>query len=329
LYWVLSALALSTAAAAAQDTSSPRVGGTSTFDSQPGISGNDGATARHSISPLAVIPEDFSKLTLSPGFLLSMDVYDVPELSFDLRIDGNGDVTIPTIGRVHVADGTVTEASAKIAALLRDAKIINDPQVNLNIVQYAGLNVTILGEVHSPGRIQLLSSHNLADVIAMAGGVTQYAGKTIEIRHQQGVTPQVQLIHYSRDTDDETLLETSVLPGDTVTVRRAGIVYVLGGVNRPGGYVMQEDGDLDVTQAIALAYGTVMQAAVGSMRLIRKLPDGRVQEMPIPYKDIEKGKVAPPRLEAEDVIYVPISKTKTVLGAGLLATTAQAAIYIH
>jgi hypothetical protein len=54
-----------------------------------------------------------------------------------------------------------------------------------------------------------------------------------------------------------------------------------------------------------------------------------VQETPIPYKDIEKGKVAPPRLEPEDVIYVPISKTKTVLGAGLLATTAQAAIYIR
>lgn len=92
---------------------------------------------------------------------------------------------------------------------------------------------------------------------------------------------------------------------------------------------MQEDGDLNVTQAISLAYGTVMQAAVSSMRLIRKLPDGRVQETPIPYKDIEKGKVAPPRLEPEDVIYVPISKTKTVLGAGLLATTAQAAIYIR
>jgi polysaccharide export outer membrane protein len=65
------------------------------------------------------------------------------------------------------------------------------------------------------------------------------------------------------------------------------------------------------------------------MRLIRKLPDGRVQEIPIPYKDIEKGKVAPPRLEAEDVIYVPISKSRTVLGAGLLASTAQAAIYMR
>jgi polysaccharide export outer membrane protein len=258
-----------------------------------------------------------------------MDVYDVPELSFDLRVDGGGDVTIPTIGRIHVADGTVTDAQTKIAARLREAKIINDPQVNLNIVQYAGLNVTILGEVHSPGRIELLSSHNLADVIAMAGGVTQYAGKTIEIRHQSGVAPQIQLLQYSRDSEDVKLLETSVLPGDTVTVRRAGIVYVLGGVNRPGGYVMQEDGDLDVTQAISLAYGTTMQAAVSSMRLIRKLPDGRVQEMPIPYKDIEKGKVAPPHLQAEDVIYVPISKTKTVLGAGLLATAAQAAIYVR
>jgi len=317
------------AMAVAQDMSPPRVGGTSTYDSPPGISGNDTATGRRSISSLMVIPEDFSKLKLSPGFLLSMDVYDVPELSFNVRIDANGDVTIPTIGLVHVAGGTVTQASEKIAEGLREAKIINNPQVTLNIAQYAGLNVTILGEVHNPGRVELLSSHSLADVVAMAGGVTQFAGKTIEIRHQTGVTPQMQLIHYSRDTDDATLLDTAVLPGDTVTVRRAGIVYVLGGVNRPGGYVMQEDGDLNVTQAISLAYGTVMQAAVSSMRLIRKLPDGRVQETPIPYKDIERGKVAPPRLEPEDVIYVPISKTKTVLGAGLLATTAQAAIFVH
>jgi len=59
------------------------------------------------------------------------------------------------------------------------------------------------------------------------------------------------------------------------------------------------------------------------------MPDGKVEELPIPYRDIVKGKVAPPRLQAEDVIYVPISKTRTVLGAGLLATAAQAAVYVH
>jgi polysaccharide export outer membrane protein len=181
--------------------------------------------------------------------------------------------------------------------------------------------------VHNPGRMELLAPHNLADVIALAGGETQFAGKTIEIRHHAGIAPQRQIIYWSRNADDQILVETFVLPGDTVTLQRAGIVYVLGGVNRPGGYLMQEDGDLDVTQALALAYGTEMQAAVGSMRLIRKLPDGKVEETPIAYKDIVKGKAASPRLQAEDVIYVPVSRLKTVLGASLLANTASAAIY--
>jgi polysaccharide export outer membrane protein len=72
-----------------------------------------------------------------------------------------------------------------------------------------------------------------------------------------------------------------------------------------------------------------MPAAVGSMRLIRKLDDGQVEEIPIQYRDIMKGKVAPPRLQAEDVIYVPISKLKAVLAQTLLASTAQAAIYTY
>jgi len=326
---ILFALTTSAAIGVCQDMPSQKVGGASTFDSPPGLSGNAGTSGRHRMSSLAVVPEDFSMLKLSPGFLLSLDVYDVPELSYDLRIDTNGDVTIPMIGPVHVSDGTVTQAAAKIAQRLRDAKILNDPQVSLNIAQYAGLNITVLGEVHSPGRMELLTAHNLADVLALAGGVTEFAGRTIEIRHQAGVAPQQQLIHYSRNTDDDTLVQTSVLPGDTITVRRAGIVYVLGSVNRPGGYVMQEDGELDVTQAISLAYGTGLQAAVNSIRLIRKLPDGRVQETTINYRNIEKGKVAPPRLQAEDVIYVPISKAKIILSAGLVASAAQAAIYVH
>ena len=115
-------------------------------------------------------------------------------------------------------------------------------------------------------------------------------------------------------------------PGETVTVKRAGIVYVLGGVTRPGGYLMQEDGDLNVTQALALAYGTTMPAAVGSMRLIRKKDDGQVEEIPIPYRAIVKGKVAPLQLQAEDVIYVPISKIKATLDASLVNSGVAAAV---
>lgn len=313
--------------AAAQNAPQPRVGGVSTFDTPPGISGNDNPTVRRRLSAPGAIPEDFSTLQIAPGFLLSMEVFDTPEYSLDLRVDPNGNVTIPMVGSVHVGELTLVAASTKIAAALRDAKILTEPQVNLNIEQYAGRDITVLGEVHNPGRIELLAPRHLDDVIAMAGGETQYAGKAIEIRHEAGVTPRTQMIYYSRSRDNHILSESMVLPGDTVTVKRAGIVYVLGAVTRPGGYIMQEDGDLNVTQALALAYGTTMPAAVGSMRLIRKQDDGQVEQIPIPYGDIVKGKVAPPRLQAEDVIYVPVSKMKVILTSSLLAVTAQATIY--
>jgi polysaccharide biosynthesis/export protein len=305
----------------------PKVGGNGTFDG--GGAGDQGANGRRRLTSLTPVPEDFSALQLAPGFLISMEVYDAPELSTDARIDTHGDITLPMIGPVHVAGQTMTEAATAIETRLKDGKILNNPQVNLNISQYAGSNVSVLGEVHNPGRIELLAPHSLEDIIALAGGETELAGNTIEIRHPEGLTPQKQMIHYSRDPDDMTLVDTKIHPGDTVTVRRAGVVYVLGGVTRPGGYVMQEGGELNLTQALALAYGTTLNAAVSSMRLIRKLPDGRVQETPLPYRDIEKGKIPPPRLQAEDLIYVPISKSKTVLTSGIFASTSQAALYVY
>ncbi len=312
-----------------QYTPAPKVGGTSTFDAAQGPSGNEAATTRHRLTPLASVPEDFSTLKLAPGFLLNMEVFDTPEYSLELRIDSGGDVSLPMIGKIHIADLTLVEASSKIATALREGKILNNPNVNLNVEEYAGREVTVLGEVRTPGRVEMLAPRHLDDVIAMAGGETEFAGKTIEIRHEAGAEPRNDVIHYSRNTDNHILSDTVVKPGDTVTVKRAGIVYVLGGVTRPGGYLMQEDGDLNVTQALALAYGTTMPAAVGSMRLIRKKDDGMVEELPIPYRDIMKGKVAPPRLQAEDVIYVPISKTKVILAAGLVNTAVAAAVIYH
>ena len=92
---------------------------------------------------------------------------------------------------------------------------------------------------------------------------------------------------------------------------------------------MQEGGTLNLSQALALAYGTSMQAATGSIRLVRKKSDGSVEEIPVPYKDITRGKVPPTVLQAEDVVYVPISKIKTVLTSSLLTSTAGAAMIFH
>jgi polysaccharide biosynthesis/export protein len=317
---------VSAAALSAQYQPAPRVGGQGSLDSASQAPGPNTPTLRHRLAPVSPVPEDFSSLKITPGFLLSMEVFDTPEYSLELRVDSNGNVNLPLAGSVHLADLTLVEASGKIASALRDSKILNNPRVNLNVEEYTGTEITVLGEVHNPGRIEMLAPRHLDDVIAMAGGETEYAGKEIEIRHATGAEPRSALITYSRNANSHILSETVVRPGDTVTVRRAGIVYVLGAVNRPGGYVMQEDGELSVTQAIALAYGTTMPAAIGSMRVIRKTDDGGVKDMPIAYRDMVKGKAPPLWLEAEDVVYVPVSKTKLVLSSGLLNTAVAAAV---
>jgi polysaccharide biosynthesis/export protein len=319
-------LSLVSLSLSAQELPSQKIGGASSFDTNPGLSGNDNAPGHQRTTSLSVVPEDFASLKLAPGFLLGMQVYDVPELTADFRVNNNGDVTVPMVGLLHVGGKTVTEVQSEIALRLRTGKIINDPHVTLNIEQYAGQNISVLGEVHNPGHLELLAPRNLSDVLALVGGETQYAGNVIEIRRQtNGSTTQMQ-VHYDQSKDDDPLKSFTVIPGDIITVRRAGIVYVFGGVNRPGGYVMQEGGTLNLSQALALAYGTSMQASVSSIRLLRKKSDGSMQEIPIPYKDITRGKVPPTVLQAEDVVYVPISKLKTVLTSSLLNSTAGAAM---
>jgi polysaccharide export outer membrane protein len=119
-----------------------------------------------------------------------------------------------------------------------------------------------------------------------------------------------------------------VRPGDTVFVPRAGIVYVLGAVNRPGGYVMQEDGQLNVAEALAMSGGTVMQANTAGLRVIRRNADGTVLDFPLSYDAIAKGTQAPLLLQPQDIVYVPMSKIKAILSdtTGIVSSAASAAI---
>jgi polysaccharide biosynthesis/export protein len=295
------------------------------------LSGGGGHAVSRGASPgITAVPEDFSKLTLSSGFLLTMTVYDMPEISGDLRVDDLGNVDVPMSGELHVAGMTLPQAKLAIQQKLIDAQILKNPKINLDVVQYAGENVTVTGEVGSPGRIQLLAPHSLSDLLGMVGGETQLAGNTIEVRRTVDGVLQTQTVKYARSTgNDDEIKAFMIKPGDTITIPRAGIIYVMGAVNRPGGYLMQEDGNLNVSQALSLAMGTAMNAQVDSIRVVRKDSQGKLTEIPISYSKISKGKVLPLTLQAQDLVYVPVSKIKTVFsqGLGIMSSTASALIY--
>jgi polysaccharide export outer membrane protein len=134
---------------------------------------------------------------------------------------------------------------------------------------------------------------------------------------------------YARGTSPASVEDILIKPGDVIHVERAGMIYVLGAVNRPGAYLMQEDGKLDVTQAIALAFGTALQASTGSIRVIRREVDGKLTEIPVLYGRTMKAKESPIILHAEDIIYVPPSKVKTALmdSQSVMSSAASATIY--
>lgn len=281
--------------------------------------------------PLVTVPADFGNMKLQPGFLLNVQVYGEGDLSGPARVDNNGDLHIPFLKPVHVAGDTISGAKDKIETAFREQGILKNPQVTVDVQQFAATHVTVVGEVQNPGRIELLAPHTLLDVIGLAGGETAMAGNTVELkRANKKPDDPAEVFTYVKGGDSTSVRNVMVNPGDTVLIKRAGIVYVLGAVNRPGGYTMQENGELDVAQAISLAQGLTLQARVGGLRVVQHGPDGRMIETPISYNKIMDGKQKPMQLAAGDIVYVPVSHTKSVLSAttGLIGQTTAASIYV-
>lgn len=299
--------------------------GVAQMDMQQKKSSASGATAS---GALAMVPADFPQLKLAPGFLLRLNVLDDSDFVGTFRVDEQGDIFLPVLGSLHVADETVTEARGQIRRKLLDNRILNDPLVDLSIQEYTAPQVTIIGEVASPGKYPLLVPHSLVDVLALAGGPSITAGNEVLITHGNAGAGPV-LVHYSRATNPDAVRDTIVNPGDTVQVKRAGIVYVVGAVIRPGGFVMQEEGTLNVLQAISLASGTSVTASTSTIYLLRRNADGTVVDIAVPYKKIANGKSTDMQLRATDVLYVPTSTVKAIFtnSQAVLNTAASATIY--
>ncbi len=323
---VIAATLLLFASAAVAQLNAPQTSGSSAggFSSAKPV-----ASAAMGSSGLSTVPEDFSKLTLAPGFLVSLNVLDDADFGGTFRVDQQGGITVPILGTMHVAGETVSDASIQIRNKLLEDKFLKDPQVNLAVLEYTPPEITIVGEVMSPGKYPLLSPRKLVDVLAMAGGTTLTAANEVQITSASAERKTV-LVHYSRRTNPQAVKGVMVQPGDTVQVKRAGIVYVLGAVARPGGFVMQEEGTLTVLQAIALAYGTTLLAANSKIYIMHQNADRSVSYIAVNYNSMTRGKSEDVQLQAADVLFVPTSKIKLIYSdtQQLMNQAAVASIYI-
>src|SRR5262249_41086905 len=154
---------------------------------------------------------------------------------------------------------------------LIDGRFVKDPQVSVFVAEYAGQVAFVTGEVSRPGAYSLLRSHRLRDLISVAGGLTSRAGNKVTIGHEGSAAAKlIDLIKH-----DEECSKPEIMPVDNITVGQSGVVYVLGDVERPGGFLLDRRSSLSVIQALALAEGTKSSASLTKARLIRATGEQR------------------------------------------------------
>jgi polysaccharide export outer membrane protein len=265
---------------------------------------------------------------LGPEDQISIHVMDLDKLQLDgelaPKVDINGDLNLPLIGNVHAAGLTLIELKAAISAKV--SNILQAPVVSAAIVQYRSHPVSVLGAVRNPGVIQVTQQKRLLEVLSMAGGLAPEAGDKIKIsrRKSAGILPLSGVIsdesseYYVGSVDVKPLIEATnpklnieILENDVISVTAAELVFVMGAVKKPGGFSLGQREHMSVLQALSLAEGTDRAASPKTARLLREDAPGKDRhEIAINLKPIMNGSAPDVPLQANDILYIPVSGAK-------------------
>jgi len=127
------------------------------------------ATARY-------VPHDY---IIGSGDTISIDVFDVKELSRDVRVSQTGTIGLPLIPvRLQVKGLTETQAEQKIAEVLQANGLVSHPEVSVSVKDRKSKPITVVGAVPHPMVYQADRPVTLLEVLAEAGGVANDAGDT-------------------------------------------------------------------------------------------------------------------------------------------------------
>jgi polysaccharide biosynthesis/export protein len=272
---------------------------------------------------------------IGSGDLLHIDVFDVPELSRDVRVSDIGDISYPLIpDKIQAAGLTTFQLEDKMSQLLIQNGLVSHPQVSVFIKDQQSQPVSVVGAVLKPMVIQIMRPTTLLEILTAAGGISDNAGNVVIVTRAEhpavgkpsdtaGAPPQDPQTVTIRLQD---LLESGnpayniqIFGGDIVSVPVGGIVYVVGsGVSQPGGYILQNHGEqITVLKAVALAHGMTGYAKGDHAVIMRSNPvTGQRDIIPVKIKQIENQKIEDVKMNSNDVLYIPDSIGLKVLVKG-------------
>lgn len=279
---------------------------------------------------------------------LLITVFDAPDLSGPARVSGDGEISLPLLGTIKVSGLTPRELELVLQALLRRT-YMKDPQVTVTVTEMQSHSVSVVGAVKQPGVFQIRGTKTLLEMLSMAQGLAPDAGDAVLVMRGAGMdvgsapkagtangTPVSASSTSSGKGEDAKTIEVSlkhlldsgdpkynvpIYPGDIIKVKAAGIVYVVGDVNRPGGFPVQDNEHITVLQAIALGQGIAPDANKSKAKIIRVAENGQQTELPVKLDAILSGKAPDPVLRPKDILFIPKNGAKSAGKAALKTLT--------
>jgi polysaccharide export outer membrane protein len=252
---------------------------------------------------------------IGPGDFLEVAEARTPEIRASVRVSSAGTVMVDLAGEVLVAGMDEVAAAHAIEKALVDRGMLLHPQVTVMVTAYAGQDVTVLGEVERPGVYNYAVHHRLLDLVSAASGLNTNAGRVVFITHRdvsEGAASAVRTIVLDpAGTDASGDHNPELMPGDTIQVSRAGLVYVVGDVIRPGGFAVDQVQTTTVVQALSLAWGPTQNAALTKAILIREQPGGRTVTR-LNLKRMMRGQDPDVPIRDRDILFVPDSMAKNL-----------------
>ena len=258
-----------------------------------------------------------------PGDVLDVSEYHTPEFHSTVRVSAEGEVLLPMIGEVKVLGLDETGASRTIANALVAKGILLHPQIGVLVTAIVGQDVTVAGEVARPGVYPYGVHHRLLDLISAASGLSPAAGSVVRIVHRDE-TQKPELIPLGDVMGGRAGRNPELRPGDMVEVSRAGVVYVVGDVIRPGGFTMEPAQPMTVLEAVSLAWGPTQSAVLNKVLLIHE-ENGNRAVTTVNLKRMMHGLDPDIPIGERDILFVPDSAVKNLWNRSLESVVQSAA----
>ncbi len=228
--------------------------------------------------------------------VLTIQVFDQPDLGGKFSVETDGSLSFPLIGRVKVSGLTLRDVEILLKKELSNG-FFKNPQVSVAVESYRSQRVFIVGEVRNPGSYALTGDMALIEVLARAGSTTATAsGEAVIVRPKAGESVSGPTLPEAGDSSEVTRVDLKALEegkmsqnialrdGDTIFVPKAESVYVFGQVKNPGAYAVQQK-ETTVLQALSLAGGVTDRGATGRIRIVR-LVNGEKTEIKAKLNDV-------------------------------------------